>query len=98
MLSPEDAIAAHSSYAVAHEFPWFPFLATLNHFEEAKQAVRAAILQALPEGAGTYFTSLTALNTCFHERKRYNQHVFRGEMLLKCSQRGPNSVQNPCIA
>ena len=54
MLSPEDAIAAHSSYAVAHEFPWFPFLATLSQCAEAKKAVAAAILQALPEGADSH--------------------------------------------
>ncbi|CAK9080169.1 unnamed protein product [Durusdinium trenchii] len=37
-------------YAVAYEFPWFPFLHNLRYAEEAKKAVAAAILQALPEG------------------------------------------------
>ncbi|CAK9083498.1 Fido domain-containing protein, partial [Durusdinium trenchii] len=40
-----------AGYAVAYEFPWFPFLHNLRYAEEAKKAVAAAILQALPEGS-----------------------------------------------
>ncbi|CAE7268350.1 unnamed protein product [Symbiodinium sp. CCMP2592] len=51
VLTPSASVAAHSSYAVANEFPWFPFLSCLETFPEAKEAVASAILQALPEGS-----------------------------------------------